>query len=262
MNHVDLTHCGLQGVGYSPKENSGDILHRHVGLTHVGCQDIAPLYVASYTVKGTPIYTPNIAFSICGAIIFLTDKLLTIRGRVYSPTFKSIFNVNGGMSRPRLFKYTTLGIVKRKKELSYLINGSIPRLMNCIYKVISNKTIPRYSNYFSKGILKVRNNIPYKVIASIRGVTTKKYKVLGCIIGFFNTSLQINGNIIDGIKSYFCVDGKLSVTFSKLLKVSSRLDGKNVGRYYLVKGTNAIISYVCRVPIRFQEFITNKRWFR
>lgn len=265
MFHAGITHAGLPGGGSSPCKSA------------FTCCAMLKLPQPKYSTKGVLsflheaylpangfIFSPSIKWAIPArgmCIISLKSRIRAIG--LTTKSDKSTFGVTGHKALiPLIGTWTVRAIKKKTHSIGYSAEGITNILLSDVFPV--------------KGWAVLRENLPVMATGFVVGVRRLFVLVKGDKAGKVKRLIRAKGAVqkessaVCGIRavlatSYTAIynlSGKIRVNFSNSVKVTGKLFSKIYNTLFGAKGYIPKIAFIASVPKRFQDFVTNKRWFR
>lgn len=197
-----------------------------------------------------------------GGLLTSWDKLLSATGYRYELGHKIYFLMRGGLGSLRSDYFYSQAFLRQRKNESYKANS----ILAGYFRFRFNQTgflLPQMREVIkATGFAFLAFAARHRVIGATRKSFLKSYGIRSALQSKLNNGWLSSGKLMDGLIFRPIVKGIVSVPVTSLTKMCGNVDSKNIASYIVIVGTMSVISYIARVPIRIQEFITNKRWFK
>ena len=262
----------------------------HAGITHVGVNG-GFLPRTSAIMCRARLIMPVPKYSVVGAMAFLREFYLPFSGIIYSPGLRTGFLSNGEISLPYMgrieVKGTALWVCSKWFSLvgykslipmsgRWLVKGIKRKAKTYVYpveavayKVSSSATaVKGFAVSMAKKQFKLTGLMKHKLIAYINvrgdkaGETHLFYLARGAKSFIGKAGYSIKAINALGSKLYASMTGRIRQTADYFMGVQGQLSSNVVNFLYGLKGYIPKIAFIASVPKRFQDFVSNKRWFR
>lgn len=236
-------------------------MSNQVGITHVGLNTGVVPSLNCISVKGRVRQTGKCYVLLHGIVSIEVSYPITAKGSLYSPNFFNIFHARA-----------TCTMLNQSYYLCKAREGSYA-----------------YAYYLTQSKCSANNKRYSLVTGLLRGEKAMEYLCLSTIMSNGRNYLRAKGNIIGSTVKAIKAFGRILPTRTLVYSVTSHIGNTQVIAYackgikkvsdranvvihgllqnnhgdwiYGVKGLVGAYAYLCSVPYKMQQFITNKRWF-
>ena len=262
----------------------------HVGLTHAGVNGGLLPASSAFLCVGEVI-PPTPKFSLTGIKTLFWADIVSICGYVYSPAEVTPYNLNGAIAYPSTKYYVSKGtstlildasfslvgyvsmipyravmaVIATKKSMGDIrlsIEGYLKYGYKTSYLISGTKTLLAGAQFISMAIIQRTLNRRYAVCGDESGIVMRKVAMFGSLVANYKTTFNLTGCVAKGLSMAIQVLSWVSRRDSIVYKVKSSLNSESMSEGFAVKGMVSTVAYIASVPKKFQDFVTNKRWFR
>lgn len=238
---------------------------RHLSTFHVGAQgayDDESDRALGFIVKGATLQKARRIYLSLGTKVILREYFLLQTGSVFSPNFKVIYSVGGALGYISWGYYDTWGTLQQSYSSMFSIKSTLV-LPKLLFYLVTATAQSFYSGlYLLQSTILANYRHKLWPTGYLEGGVRFYFKSRGRVIAKLKKAIKISGSIVDGKKYYTKTQGVIQGSKRMVLVVKATLNSKWRSILYSVKGLSSAPFYVARIPVKLQQFITNKRWFR
>ena len=226
-----------------------------------------------------------------GAKAFLWQEIVYACGNVYSPKDRTPLGIQGVLCYPYSNIYADEGKSIVDFSTRYSLVGYInlivfhaPIAVTAIKKSARDIMLPVTGildygfamNYCASGIVnigekffyhvksKIQRNMlqQYSVFGDESGYVYRRFAVFGSIVAHFHSSYNVSSWLATGKNLFMSACGRVSCKELIPVKITGSLNSTSATALLALRGAISTVAYIASVPKKFQDFVTNKRWFR
>ena len=263
----------------------------HVGINHVGLAGGGTSSCSSVFSCCAVLKMPTPKYSVHGVFVFLSEAYLPIEGRVFSPSvrwpivvrgvsilrFGHLTGVCGTLTRayngflavvgdkapiPFANRLPVKGIKRETAHRGYSVEA-VTNLLYSDWLRVRGVAVSRGINLaVTKGFLIAVKKLSLKVTGDKAGSVIRFLRVRGGLQKASKSLYKAKGSLAKLLRSAFLVKVKAQGASSTIIKVRAKLFSKVYSNLFRLQGFVPKLAFIAAVPRRFQDFVTNKRWFR
>ena len=263
---------------------------RHIGLTHVGaswginssvlllCHGKIIPPTPKYSASGIKAYLDECIFSSEGRLYVANTRVNYLAQGIKALLVKEIYPATAELVRPFVGNHYVTGFKAMIPSSSYLISkgsciaihsshyilaGACSRLFKQGVGLMTGLSVHGYKSFFDlTGFSIFGKHTRFMITAAFNRSNHSKYAAHGTAYKRVRESLIVQGGLSRIGKSTYWAKGAIQRSKRFCAKVGGRLVSNNVTQRFKLKGLVTTVAYIASVPVRFQKFITDKRWFR
>ena len=236
----------------------------HSGKVHVGLGNAYLYDINIYTVRGRVVKLLKVAINVLADINMGFREYYSLEAMMYKPDYSVFYRLGG-----------CIGLLSRTV---YMTKSNMQQEAMRVIKQIGNLTVSFITYYTVFAFMLENVSKVIYILGKVLANYSRGYKVSSYCHGFINFMYRCRSICKANYVNIFTLNGSIGVLLEQMVSIKGIILGNVNAVYKLVsellndKGdwflkitgmlTPITRAFVFSVPVRNQQFITNKQWFK
>lgn len=236
----------------------------HYGKTHVGLGNGSLTEVNFYSARGRVVILVSIFLNIIADVNIGFRTRFSQEGMIYNPNYGVFFATKGIIATLKKYAVKCTSKLRQNAMRVMRLRGNMTVISNHLYVTFAELIAICSTGYLTSCVLLEQVKSGYLVRSVCNGLVEFFYRTRAICKANYDAKFEIRGASGDtGIRP-FQVTGLMGVLVGTYFNLKANLLNDKGDWFMKICGTLSPIvrAFVFAVPVRNQQFMTNKRWFR